>query len=151
MPRITISIPVELKDQLADARVRRTLNVSRVCQEALRREVRRRLDLPVDLERMDALLRRLRQERQRRDDRWYSEGAAAARDWIEHQAPHDLLKQLGELPAGERLARLSGEPPPALRRFLQDNESEPDFNLQSALEGWAATIGVMWAVIKRNL
>ena len=50
MPRITISIPAGLKQRLDDPRVRKTINVSRVCQEALSREIHRMLDLPLDLD-----------------------------------------------------------------------------------------------------
>ena len=151
MPRITISIPDDLKQQLAQTRVKRSLNVSRVCQQALRREVRRLLELPTDLRRMEQLLGRLRAERRRDEERWFAAGSAAARDWVEHEASLQQLEQLGELTLDQRLARLSAEPPAQLEAALEADREEPDYDRTAVLEGWAATIGLMWTVIKRNL
>lgn len=151
MPRITISIPDDLKQQLAQARVKRSLNVSRVCQQALRREVRRLLELPTDLRRMEQLLGRLRAERRRDEERWFAAGSAAARDWVEHEAGLQQLEQLGELTLEQRLLRLSAEPPALLEAALEAGREEPDYDRTAVLEGWAATIGLMWTVIKRNL
>ncbi len=151
MPRITISIPDDLKRQLSDVRVRKALNVSRVCQEALRREVRRMLNLPLELERMEALLARLRLDFQDREEHWFSTGSANAKDWIEHEASLERLRDLGDLPADKRLERLRHQPPARLAELISQLEDAPDFDLESLLKGWAATLGLMWAVIKQNL
>ncbi len=151
MPRITISIPDDLKRQLSDVRVRKALNVSRVCQEALRREVRKMLDLPLELERMEALLERLKSDLQNHEERWFSLGSSHAKDWVEHEASLDSLRELGDLPADKRLVRLRHQPPARLAALIEELEVEPGFDLESLLRGWAATLGLMWAVIKPNL
>ncbi len=151
MPRITISIPVDLKSHLADPRIRNALNISRVCQDALRREVRRLLDLPADIERMEALLARLREERERLDDKWFTLGSTAARDWVEHEASLARLRQLGDAPMDRRLALLRRDPPGRLAVLIQEHERLQDFDPDSFLQGWASMLGLMWGVIKRNL
>jgi len=151
MPRITISIPNDLKHRLADARVKRALNVSRVCQEALRREVRRLLDLPLDLERMQALIDRLRSEHREQGDQWFELGSREARDWIEHGADLEELARLGGLSMEQRITRLRHQPPPVLADAIERNESAPGFQLESLLRGFAATLGLMWDVIEKNL
>jgi len=151
MPRITISIPASLKQRLEDPRVRKTINISRVCQEALSRTVQRVLDLPLELKRFERVLTRLKEERESAGDRWFQEGSAAAREWVEHEAPYALLRQLGESSFGECLRILKHAPPPALKKSKKQLEKEKDFSPGSYLEGFARTVLLLWEVIDRNL
>lgn len=151
MPRITISIPTSLKQRLEDPRVRKSINVSRVCQEALARAISRMLDLPLDLKRIEGVLTRLKQERERAGDRWFKEGCATAREWVEHEAPYALLRQLGEASPGECMRILKHSPPPALKKSQKRLEKEKDFSPGSYLEGFARTVVLLWEVIDRNL
>lgn len=109
------------------------------------------LDLPLDLQRIEGVLSRLKQERERAGDRWFQEGSAAAREWVEHEAPYALLRQLGEAPSGECLRMLKHSPPPALKKAQKRLKKEKDFSPGSYLEGFARTIGLLWEVIERNL
>jgi hypothetical protein len=109
------------------------------------------LDLPLDLERMEGVLSRLKQERDRTGDRWFRKGCAAAREWVEHEAPYALLRQLGEASPGERLRLLRQSPPPALTRARKRLKKEKDFSPGSYLDGFARTVGLLWEVIDRNL
>jgi hypothetical protein len=151
MPRITISIPADLKDQLAEGRVRKGLNVSRICQEALRREVRRVLQLPLDLERMDLLLSRLRQQREQLQDQWFGMGANDARAWVEERASYQEMAGLGELGMQNRQSALKRRPPLALSESLQNLASQEGFNQESYTKGWATALGLMWEAIKDKL
>lgn len=151
MPRITISIPADLRDRLNDPAVKKSLNISRVCQEALARQVRRLLDLPLDVRRMERVLLRLKSQREEASDRWYSIGAAAARDWVEHEASHADLRKLGEAGPEERIRLLKSQPPSVLLEHLERHKAEEDFSEQSFLEGWAQATGLLWQVIKPNL
>ena len=151
MPRITISIPADLKRQLSDARVRQALNVSRVCQAALKREVRRLLDLPLDLARMETLLERLRTQRDGHLERFQGLGAAAARDWLEHQAAYAQIQQLCLLSLDERITQLQREPPAALIDLIHEHEREDGFDPDAMRRGWAVALGLLWDVIQRNL
>jgi hypothetical protein len=151
MPRITISIPTDLRDRLADPAVKKALNISRVCQEALARQVQRLLELPMDVQRMERMLARLRKERDTARDRWYLEGSSACRDWVEHEASLEELRQLGESKPVDRLRRLRTRPPQALARQLQHGREQEGFSQDSVLEAWSQTIGLMWEAIKSNL
>ena len=151
MPRITISIPAGLKQRLDDPRVRKSINVSRVCQEALNLEIHRMLDLPLDVQRMEEILSRLKKEREKARDRWFAKGAKAAREWVEHEAPYALLRRLGEASLGERIRMLKQSAPPTLSKRQKDLQKERDFSLRSFLEGCAKAIGLLWEVIDRNL
>lgn len=151
MPRITISIPADLKNQLAEGRVRKGLNVSRICQEALRREVRRVLHLPLDLERMDLVLSRLRQQREQLQDQWFGLGANDARAWVEERASYREVAGLGELGMQNRVSALNRRPPLALSESLQNLSSQEGFNRESYTKGWATALGLMWEAIKDKL
>lgn len=151
MPRVTISIPAELKEQLGQAKVRQALNVSRVCQRALRKEVQRLLDVPTDVDRMNRLIDRLRQERQDGSKRWFLLGSSEARIWVEEHATLADLRRFGEYRHAERIQQLRQEPPAFLRQCLEDHRSKKGFERSSYLDGWAATIGPMWETIKRHL
>ena len=151
MPRITISIPTELKEQLGTRRVRQAINLSRVCQDALRREVRRLLDIPTDLDRMNQLIERLRRECEDSSEHCFLLGSGDARAWIENRSTLAKLRELGEMKHQDRLKSLQGNPPASLRDTLAKHRSEAEFNTDSYLEGWAATIAPMWETIKRHL
>jgi len=151
MPRITISIPADLRDRLRHPAVKKALNISRVCQDALSRQVRRLLELPVEIQRMESLLDRLRQDRDSGRDRWFTLGAAAGRDWVEHEASHAALQKLGEADPADRIRLLLQDPPVGLQDQLTAHQVEADFSEQSFTEGWAHVIGLLWQVIKRNL
>ena len=151
MPRITISIPADLRDRLKHPAVKKALNISRVCQEALSRQVQRLLELPVEIQRMESLLDRLRQDRDSGHDRWFSDGAAAGRDWVEHEASHPILQKLGEADPADRVRLWLLDPPVSLLNQLKSLQVEADFSEQSFIDGWAHVIGLLWQVIKRNL
>jgi hypothetical protein len=148
---VTISIPNDLKRHLADPKIRKSFNVSRVCQEALRREVSRLLNLPTQLAQMEAVLLRLRNERDQVDDEWFAIGSAAARDWVEHEAPYAQLRLLGQTSLDNRLQMLRHTPPDSLTRLIERHGQTPGFSKEGFLAGWASTVGVMWEVIRENL
>ncbi len=151
MPRITISIPRDLQHRLADPRVRKSINVSRTCQDALRREVSRLLDLPLDVERIEQTLLRLRQERTEAQARWFQEGAAAARAWVEHEAGFARLRELGALPLPARLRALEAAPPPELAGALEAQRGGEGFDETSFLQGWATAVGLLWEALREKI
>ena len=151
MPRVTISIPKELKERLDDPRVRKSINVSRVCQAALRREVHRVADLPPDLARMQEVIDRLRKEKEKAKDRWFVRGVELGRDWVEHEAPYARLGRLGWASHAERVRLLASNPPSALERELQEARGLSPNELRSLLEGFAHVTGVLWDVLEDKL
>jgi hypothetical protein len=151
MPRITISIPRDLQHRLADPLVRKSLNVSRVCQQALKREVNRLLDLPLDLERMEKILLRLREQHQVTQARWSDAGAAAARDWVEHAADYLALKGLGQASLSTRIGVLRATPSESLAAALARHRTEADFDEEAFLQGWAVAVGLLWEALQDKL
>jgi hypothetical protein len=151
MPRITISIPHDLQHRLADPRIRKSINVSRTCQDALRREVSRLLDLPLDLERIERTLQRLRQERTQVQSRWFQAGAAAAREWVEHEAGFARLRELGSLSIQARIRALRTAPSPELASALERQRAGEGFDEASFLQGWATALGLLWEALQEKI
>jgi hypothetical protein len=151
MPRITISIPNDLKERITDPRVRKSINLSRICQAALSREVNRLLDLPASLARMESLLARLREEREESVDRWFREGMSAGRDWVEHEAPYARLRELGMATRRHRMDSLRDTPPAQLAVLLASRRKSPEFKESSFIEGWAHIVRILWEVVEKNL
>lgn len=100
---------------------------------------------------MEGIIFRLQKEREQARDRWFAEGSRAAREWVEHEAPYALLRQLGEASSDQRLRTLSRSPPPALKKRQEQLEEQVDFSPGSYLEGFAAAVGLLWEVIGRNM
>ena len=104
--RINVYLPDDLHRALEAYRERS--NVSRVCQEALARDVARlervdQVDAPLPTlgeEERVALAGRLRAERERRESYWYDLGYRAAFEWARDQADPEALDALA---AGEAL------------------------------------------------
>ena len=151
MPRITISIPADLKDRLRDPRIRKSVNISRICQKALHREVLRLLELPVDLLRMEDLISRMKQEREHTVDHWFWEGGQLAKDWVEHEAPYAFVRQLGKEPLSQRIELLKKNPPGILSQSIARLQTQQDFSESSFFEGFAHMAGLLWAVVEKNL
>ncbi|MBN2498856.1 MAG: hypothetical protein JXR96_29975 [Deltaproteobacteria bacterium] len=149
MPRITISIPADLKALLASPALRKSVNISRICQEALRREARRLLQLPGDLLSLQAALERLREQKERLSLQWHAEGARAAEAWVEAEADYTRLRQVGL--ASDRLALIESDPPPALEEALRAHAGRPDFDQAAFLRGWAQALGMIWAALEPHL
>ena len=151
MPRITISIPEDLREKLTDPRVRKSINLSRVCQKALAREARRILDLPLDLTRVEGMLQRLRSDQEVLEDQWFAKGGQAARDWVENEAPYAWLRRFGQLAPSKRLTLLRRHPPKGLASRLEQIRDLPDFDERNFLKGWIHATSLLWELIERNL
>lgn len=151
MPRITISIPLGLKEKLSDPRVRRSLNISRVCQQALERHIRRLYDLPLELERLGRFLDRMTRQQAEESRRWFHSGLREARDWLEHEASYAQVRLLGSADAARRLRLLQKNPPAPLREGLEARATVADFDRDGYLQGWIAAIGAYWQFLERNL
>ncbi|RME21816.1 MAG: hypothetical protein D6806_13985 [Deltaproteobacteria bacterium] len=142
---------MDLKEKLADPSIRSRLNVSRVCQQALARQIRLLAELPVDVERARNILRRLEAERQSERRTWFSAGVRDGTDWLEHEASWAEIRTLGSLAQPRRVARLRKAQPEQLRRRLEDYRARPDFDEEHYLEGWSSTIGTYWEVLRKYL
>jgi hypothetical protein len=136
---------------LSDPRIRKSINISRVCQDALRREVHKVADLPTELFRLDQIIARLREEKSKAGEQWFIAGTRLARDWVEHEAPYALLRQLGETHQEQRLRLLRQAMPEGLKQALARHREEPGFNENNFLEGWAHMLGLLWEAMKKSI
>lgn len=109
------------------------------------------IDLPIDLVRMEQMISRLRSEMDQAENAWFTEGSRAAREWVEHEAPYALLRQLGEASMEQRLELLHKSPPHPLAERLQQNRKQEGFLEMNYLKGWAHMTGLLWDVVKRSL
>jgi hypothetical protein len=96
-------------------------------------------------------LLRLRQERTQVQARWFQAGAAAARDWVEHEAGFARLRELGSLSIQARLQALRTAPPAELVRALEGQRTGEGFDESSFLQGWAAAVGLLWEALQEKL
>jgi len=109
MPRLNISVPDDLYKRLDE--VRDSLNVSAVCQEALRREISRREPMPSDVDVTEETIERLRSEKEDHERRSRDRGFQVGMEWA-RRAKYNELHQWGEYEPGraERLADLNTPP-----------------------------------------
>ncbi|RLB54831.1 MAG: hypothetical protein DRI34_11455 [Deltaproteobacteria bacterium] len=131
--------------------MRRSLNISRVCQQALDRQIRRLHDLPLEVERLGRFLDRMARQQERESRQWFQHGLQEARDWLEHEASYAQVRLLGSANAARRLRRLLSAPPGPLREGLESRAAVADFDRDGYLQGWVAAIGAYWQFLERNL
>jgi hypothetical protein len=97
MAQLTIYVPDDLADEVRQRKV--ALNVSQVCAQALRSELARLKQLefgpPVQVD-ADALVERLRTQRQGSVARSTEAGRRAAERWVA-SAPYDSIQYYGKL------------------------------------------------------
>jgi post-segregation antitoxin (ccd killing protein) len=86
--RINISIPDELHAELE--KWREQLNVSGICQEALRKEVARLEAVATAGGDLDAVVKRLRAEKDEWEKHWYEVGIQLGHEWA-RRAPYQRL------------------------------------------------------------
>lgn len=143
MARLNITIPDELYRALG--RWRSRVNISRVCQEAIAREVAKLEELPRAATELEALVERLRREKAGADQFWFAQGVTEAIAWT-RDAPYEELRRWGEA-GGEEAPRLADGCrglQNALRRYRQD----PAFAKKTYVEGWVAGAREVWQRVK---
>jgi hypothetical protein len=143
MARLTISIPQELHDRLDGWRDR--LNISRVCQEALEREVRRLEEVPTDAMALGALVERLSREKADGERQWFAQGVSDGMTWARGAAYADL-RDLSE----------SGSPSSAggaddIERAMAAHAGVAGFDPDSYRAGWAFAAAEVWSRVKTKL
>ena len=122
MPRLNISVPDDLYKRLDE--VRDSLNVSAVCQEALRREVARREPMPSDVEVTEEMIERLRSEKEDYERQSRDRGFQVGMEWA-RRAKYKELQQWGEYEPSrpESLADLNTPPYETVRWLYELSEN----------------------------
>ncbi len=121
MPRLNISVPDELYERLEQ--IRDSLNVSAVCQEALRRELGRREPLAGDAEITDEIIERLSAEKEDYERESRERGFLVGTEWAQ-RAKFSQLRWWGEYkPASpESLGRIETPPYQAVNLIYELGE-----------------------------
>jgi hypothetical protein len=143
MPRLTVSIPQDLHDRLEHWRDH--LNISRVCQRALDREVRRLEELPQDAHALGTLVERLSREKADGDRAWFSQGVADGMTWAQGASYIDLRE------TAEKGVEATPEITAVVSRRMSRHEEELGFEPESYIEGWRFAASELWRRVKDKI
>ena len=146
MARLNITVPDELYERLE--RWRDHVNLSRVCQEALARELDKLEELPAELHRMQQALSRLGQEKAKVDRAGFRKGVYDGLEWA-RQAEYPALKQWGEQAAdGDALHTVLRGP---AAKSATVHTGDPAWEPLPYAEGWIAGVRQFWDRAKKHL
>jgi hypothetical protein len=143
MARLTVSIPQDLHDRLD--RWRDNINISRICQEALERELLRLEELPQDAMALGDMVRRLSEEKADGDRHWFSQGVADGMTWARGAAYVDL-----KAAATSSLDASLGAKA-ALRKGANAHRSRPGFDSDAYGTGWRFAAAEIWRRVETKL
>ncbi|MGH3111083.1 MAG: hypothetical protein ACRDQT_09220 [Gaiellaceae bacterium] len=143
MARLTISVPDELHRSLE--RFRGRLNVSRVCQEALAKEIAKLEQLPRGAIELEELVDRLREEKAASDKQWFAQGVTDGISWTRGAAYPELLV------AADPARALGTEGKAAVRAALRRRRQSPGFDEVSYVAGWRTAAAEVWARVKETV
>jgi hypothetical protein len=143
MARLTVSVPQDLYDRLDQWRDR--LNISKVCQEALAREVRRLEEVPADARALGDLVERLSQEKADGERHWFNQGVSDGMTWAQGASYVDLRS------AAEKGQVATPEVASAIRRALARYADQAGFDRSGYTSGWAFAASEVWRRVETKL
>lgn len=145
MARLNITIPDELSERVE--RWRDGLNLSRVCQEAISRELDRLEQIPVEVISMHAALARLGREKAKVEQSSFRKGVHDGLEWA-RGAEYALLKRWGKR-HGDAVfdEALRGPASGSASR----HENDPTWDPKPYAEGWIAGVNQFWERAKKRL
>jgi hypothetical protein len=132
MARLTVSIPQDLHDRLD--RWRDNINISRICQEALERELRRLEELPEDAVALGDMVRR-----------WFSQGVADGMTWARSAGYVDLRATAEGSPTATTAAKT------ALQQGAAAHRSDPGFGTDAYESGWRFAAAEIWRRVEPKI
>jgi hypothetical protein len=141
--RLTVSVPDELHQRLEKWRDR--LNVSRVCQEALAREIRRLEEVPHDAVALGDLIERLSQEKADAGRRWFAQGVTDAMSWSRGASYVDLRA------TAEDGARATPAGRTAVQAAIERHADVAGFEVEDFVAGWCFAAAEVWARVKSKI
>lgn len=142
MARLNITIPDELYAALQPWRDH--INISKVCQEALAREVAKLNDVPRQAAELAVLVERMQQEKAHAEKFAFAQGLTDSVTWA-RGASYAELRRWGEF--GEKAASRGGIDG-ALQDALQRYRVDTSFDEQSYRQGWVTGIGEVWERVR---
>jgi hypothetical protein len=145
LARLNITVPDELYQRVE--RWRERINLSRVCQDAIARELDKLEQLPDEVQSMHAALTRLGREKAKVDRTCFRKGVFDGLEWA-RGAEYGLLRRWGERQGDEAFDEaLAG---PAAESASQ-HEEDPSWDARPYAEGWMAGVQQFWQRARKNL
>ena len=142
MARLNITIPDDLYAALE--RWRDRLNISKICQDAIAKEVAKLEDLPRQAAELEALVERLREEKDRAERRYFAQGMTDGIAQARGMSYRELRRWAVPDSGGGAAGGDSGVLLTALRRY----GDEPTFDEHAYIEGWKVGVGEVWQRVK---
>jgi post-segregation antitoxin (ccd killing protein) len=148
VPQISIYLPDELAEQL---RARKgTLNLSQLFQQAVRQELGKLTRTEIGEADLQALIERLRSQKQEHASQWRTEGIGDADRWIK-TADYEELKQFGEMDLNAKL-KLPEDIEETLEETRRDLLEEGQLvDWEAYTLGWHSRVREVWEQIKDEL
>lgn len=146
MARLNITIPDDLHERID--RWRERLNISRICQDAIRRELDKLEQIPGEVQDMHAALSRLGQQKAKIERSCFRKGVHDGLEWA-RQADYADLKRWGERqPNGELLDEVLRGP---ATDSAAGHETEVAWEPRPYAEGWIAGVHQFWERARNRL
>lgn len=146
MARLNITVPDDLYKRVEKWRDR--INLSRVCQEAIRRELDKLEQVPEQVREMREALSRLEREKAKIERSCFRKGVYDGLEWA-RGADYASLKRWGEQPTtAEALEEVLRGP---AARSAAAHHDGPGWVPRSYAEGWIAGVNQFWERAKNHL
>jgi hypothetical protein len=143
MARLTISVPDELHRSLE--RFRDRLNISKICQDALAKEIAKLEQLPRGAFELEEMVERLRDEKSAADRQWFAQGVTDGITWT-RGAPYPEM-----LAAADAAQPLGKEGKAAVGASIQRHRGTAGFDEDSYVAGWRTAAAEVWARVKESV
>jgi hypothetical protein len=140
---IRYSVPDELR--LSLERFRDRINVSRICQDALAKEIAKLEQLPRGALELEEMVDRLRSERAALDKQWFAQGVTDGITWT-RGAPYEEL-----LAAAEPTRPLGNEGRAAVRAGMKRHRHVAGFDEDGYVAGFRTAAAEVWARVKETV
>ncbi|MGQ0523096.1 MAG: hypothetical protein ACT4P8_05485 [Betaproteobacteria bacterium] len=146
MARLNITISDELYNRIE--RWRDRINLSRICQDAIAREMEKLELVPEDVREMQKALSRLGEQKAKVERSCFRKGVYDGLEWA-READYAVLKRWGEQPPDGAVWEgvLQG---PASEKVAAHRDAD-DWHAQPYAEGWMAGVQQFWNRAKRRL
>lgn len=146
MARLNITVPSELYNRIEKWRDR--LNLSRICQEAIAREIAKLEDIPGEVRELQEVLARLEREKAAMERRWFRQGVQDGLNWGKG-ADYAALKRWGTAPISPETIReaVAGVAKDSAGKYTED----PSWDAIPYGEGWLTGVAQLWARVKDRL
>jgi len=146
LARLNITVPDELYQRIE--RWRDRLNLSRLCQDAISREIDKLELVPEDVRQMQEALTRLGQEKANVERSCFRKGVYDGLEWA-RQAEYAALKRWGEQDASGGVLDEALRGPAAGSAVAHSRNV--DWHPQPYAEGWIAGVRQFWDRAKNRL